>query len=171
MAVKFKRDPNQKFDWNIRGRSIESVRKRTLYIYAGLAVAFIASLAVHLIGQGVGSQWTPSVEGTATIREKFIQSADVPQPRYFVRCEVEVPQGLEEVGAEATNATTTMSDLVITDEASFALVEEGGTINVMYRVKRDYSSMKIHRMILHQTTVPADPQLEYLAPDSLRDDQ
>lgn len=46
MAVKFKRSEDQKFDWNVRGRSIEAVRKRNMYIFAGVGVAFVASFVV-----------------------------------------------------------------------------------------------------------------------------
>lgn len=157
MAVKFKRDSEQKFDWNLRGRSPEAVRKKTLYIYLGLAIAFFASLVAHMVGQGVGDGMMSSLEGSAVIVEKIVRNEGVPAPRYFLRCEVEVALRVEEGDPEPDPATKMMSDLVMTDEASFELVDEGSRITVMYRMNRNYSEMRIHRMILNQPTLPLEP--------------
>lgn len=80
MAEKFKRDEARKFDWNVRGSSTEAVRKKTLYIYCGLMIAFFASMVVHMLGKGAGDGLLSSEEG-------------LPEARYLLRCEVEVDVG------------------------------------------------------------------------------
>jgi hypothetical protein len=50
-----------------------------------------------------------------------------------------------------------MSDLVVTDAESFERVRVGSRITVGYRVSRNYSEMRIHRMILDLPTVPVEP--------------
>lgn len=158
MAVKFKRTEDQTFDWNLRGKSFETIRRKTLLIYSGLAIAFFVALVVHLIGQGAGgARLMSSTEGSAFVLEKIIKSEGMPEPQYFLRCEVEVPFKVEEGQSEPDPASTTLSDLVLTDEASFDLVEEGGRVTVMYRVSGDYSTLRIHRMILNQIIIVDEP--------------
>jgi hypothetical protein len=154
MAVKYKRDEDQKFDWNVRGRSPEAVRKKTLYIYAGLSVALMASLVMHLIGGRAEIRLKPSAEGIAVVIEKIVISEGVATPQHFLRCEVKVPLPIETEGQETT--TKGMGDLVLTDEVSFARVKEGDQIAVMYRVTGDYKEMRIHKMILTQLVLPKE---------------
>ena len=156
MAVKFKRNADQKFDWNIRGRSAESIRKKTLYIYAGLMIAFFASFVIHMIGKGSGNEWMSSREGIARVTEKVIQREGRLEPEYLLRCAVVVPNPKFTEGSDSEERTLVVHDLVNTDEASFKLVQEGSEINVTYRVNADATELRIHRMILNQITVPAD---------------
>ncbi len=78
MAVKFKRDEDRKFDWNVRGRSTEVVPKKTLYIYGGLVIAFFASMVVHMLGKGAGDGMLSSSEGVAVVVEKVFETKGLP---------------------------------------------------------------------------------------------
>lgn len=150
MAVKFRRNEDQKFDWSVRGRSVEVVRKRNMYIFGFIGIGLFASFVVHMITQGGMNSLMSSAEGEALVLEKIVRES-----AYFVRCEVEVLKIPEEDSTELPEVIL-MEDLVLTDKAGFDLVEEGDEIRVWYRVDRKYSKIRVHRMILYQTVIPLD---------------
>lgn len=143
MAVKYKRDPERTFDWNVKGRNPQATRRKTLYIYGGLGVAFVAAFAYHVLGQGVATAWLGPFETEATIVEKLVQFEGDPAARYLVRCAIDV-SSIEEV--EDIEAPLTISTLVRTDETSWRSVEVGTQVHAVCVISPELNEVRIRRL-------------------------
>ncbi len=145
MAVKYKRDPDVKFNWNVRGRSMEATRKKTLMIYGGLGIMFFAIFALQHI-TGNLKEWQESRTGTATVLRKIVRGTDTDSPAYSIECEVQVVV----TAAESIEDTPTIAlrDKLLVNLASWEAIEEGTQIQVVYAVNEDYSRMRIENISL-----------------------
>lgn len=156
MAVKYKRDPDVKFNWNVRGRSMETTRKRTLMIYAGLAFMFITIFSLEYI-TGHATKWGELQTGKATIVRKIVQGEDSELPAYSIECKVFVPLEMpelslpEEIPEEAVlvrQEVIPLHQVVRIVQDSWEAVQEGDEIQVEYRVNDDYTRIHIDNISL-----------------------
>lgn len=161
MAVKYKRDPDSKFDWNVRGRSTEQIRRKTLLIYAGLSVALIAAVVFHYMGQGNFGNWHGPFNTVAVVTEKVTQFEGEPHARFFLRCEVETASLHFEGVTEAAAIPAKMESLVRVDDAGWQVIEVGDVIHVTCSITPDLSSLRIQRIgldtLIEQRTSGAAP--------------
>ncbi len=141
MATKFKRDPDVKFDWNVRGRTAENTRRRTLMIYAGLGILFFFIFALQYLGGNLG-EWSEAKKGSAQVLKKIIQGEETDSPSYSIECVIHIPDPLNE------GDILSLSENVRTDPLSWKAVREGDVINVTYRIKEDYSAIRIETIAL-----------------------
>lgn len=141
MATKFKRDPDVKFNWNVRGRSAETTRRRSLMIYAGLGILFFFIFALQYLGGNLG-KWSEAQNGNAQVVKKIIQGAETDTPSHSIECVIHIPDPLNQ------GETLSLSEVVRTDELSWKAVREGDLINVTYRIKEDYSKIRIETIAL-----------------------
>jgi len=141
MATKFKRDSDVKFDWNVRGRTAENTRRRTLMRYAGLGILFIFIFALQYLGGNLG-EWSEAKKGRAQVLKKIIQGEETDSASYSIECAIHIPNSLNE------GDTLSLSENVRTDPLSWKAVREGDVINVTYRMKEDYSAIRIETIAL-----------------------
>ncbi|MFP6584071.1 MAG: hypothetical protein VCD00_16145 [Candidatus Hydrogenedentota bacterium] len=153
MAVKYKRNPNAKFDWNVAGRSTQAIRRKTLYIYLGLGIAFVASLAYHMMAQGISADWFGPFEIEATITEKLTQFEGDPAARYFIRCEIDTSRvTLSEQPADV-EMPPRLNALVRTDATSWGAVDVGSIVQVWCRISPELDSLIVQRVTLDSLMV------------------
>ena len=164
MAVKYKRDPEVKFDWNVRGRSMETTRKRTLLIYAALAFMFFGIFALDYV-RGRDSTWGEPRTGKAKVLRKIVQGADSDLPAYSIECKVFValempenslPEGIPESSVLERQEVIPLSEVVRIAQASWEAVQEGDEIQVIYRVNNDYTRIRIDTISLGMPVRIAD---------------
>lgn len=148
MAVKYKRNPNAKFDWNVAGRSTEAIRKKTLYIYFGLGIAFVASMGYHMMAQGISADWYGPFEIEATITEKLTQFEGDPAARYFIRCEIDTSRVTLAEEPEGVEMPAKLNALVRTDVNSWAAVDVGSIVQVSCRISSELDSLIVQRVAL-----------------------
>lgn len=145
MAVKYKRDPDVKFDWNVRGRSMEMTRKKTLLIYGALGAMFFAIFAMQYINRNA-PLWGESRLGKAQVLRKTVLGADTESPAYAIECEVMIE--LRKTESAEDTAAITLSEVVRVDRISWEAVQEGDEIQVKYAVNEDDTRIRIEDIAL-----------------------
>lgn len=158
MAVKYKRDPEAKFDWNVRGRTSQQIRKKTMYIYGGLGIAFIASLVFHFVGQGNFANWHGPFTTVAVVTDKIVQFEGEPTERRFIQCEVETADlDFGDLG-EDVEIPERISAQVRVDKDGWESLETGTVVHVVCSITPDFGSLRIQRIWL-DTLVLDSPTL------------
>ena len=160
MAVKYKRDPDSKFDWNVKGRSAQQVRNKTLYIYAGLGIAFIAAIVFHFVGQGNFANWHGPFTTVAVVKEKVVQFEGEPTERHFLRCEIDTGDLTFEGVSDETVIPETISTLVRVDKAGWESLEEGTVVQVVCSITPELDALRIQRIWLDTLVLDAPMLLQ-----------
>jgi nitrogen fixation-related uncharacterized protein len=144
MAVKYKRDPDVKFDWNVRGRSAEMTRKRSLLIFVGVGLMFFAIGVLQFL-TGSQGQWGEMQTDAAQVLRKIVQGEESDSPAYSIECRLILRQ---EERPDLETPTATFTEVVRTDHQSWMAVKEGDTINIRYRINESNTAIRIEGIAL-----------------------
>ncbi|PCJ63826.1 MAG: hypothetical protein COA73_04870 [Candidatus Hydrogenedentota bacterium] len=159
MAVKYKRPghEDEKFEWELRGRSLKSTRRRLFLINLGLCGACLVLLLYYFMGQNATERWLPIDRGTGVVIEKIEETGTDGEAVYFLDVRVSVPPANDRdmsflVGTpeeiEKKAGQVELNDIISTDPGSFQMISEDDPVLVDFQIDMQREHILIRRMFL-----------------------